>query len=143
MGLATSVETSGVDLRTRTKQLGAKGKTRRKKCDVKFAGTTRNRVVQNNYVRIGVRKLLRMGLVPARVWSIEAVGIGPTERLMLRRHMAAAAGKKETVSFTSFHGGEYFEVLGGLVHCGHAFGCGRCVDGKMDKRTGEVEEADL
>ena len=35
--LATSVETLGVDLKTRTKQLGAKEKAKRKKCDVGFS----------------------------------------------------------------------------------------------------------
>ena len=34
---ATSVETLGVDSRTKTEQLGAKEKARRKKCDVTFA----------------------------------------------------------------------------------------------------------
>ena len=34
--LATSVETSGVDLRTSTEQFGAKGKARRKKCDLRL-----------------------------------------------------------------------------------------------------------
>ena len=37
VGLATSVETQGVDLRTRTKQLGAKERARRKKCGVRFS----------------------------------------------------------------------------------------------------------
>ena len=77
--MATSVETLGVDLRTRTKQLEAKERSRRKKC------------------RTGVRKLLRTGLFPARAWTGQAVGIAPTERLKLRRQMAAAAGAKELV----------------------------------------------
>ena len=37
VGLATSVKTLGVDLRTTTKRLGAKEKARRKKCDVWFS----------------------------------------------------------------------------------------------------------
>ena len=45
VGLATSLETLEVDLRTRTKQLGATEKARRKTCDVRF----------------GVTKLLWMG----------------------------------------------------------------------------------
>ena len=35
--LADSVETLGVDLRTRVKRLGAKEKARRKKCKVRFS----------------------------------------------------------------------------------------------------------
>ena len=34
VGLASNVDTCGVDLRTRTRQLGAKEKARRKKCEV-------------------------------------------------------------------------------------------------------------
>ena len=48
--LATSVETLGVDLRTRTKQLGAKEKARRQKCDVRLS------VIRKTGER-GVRKL--------------------------------------------------------------------------------------
>ena len=44
--LATNVETLGVDLRTRTKQLGAKEKARRKYCDVRFFFIRKNRVFQ-------------------------------------------------------------------------------------------------
>ena len=54
------------------------------------------------YMRTG---LLRMGMLLARVWRGQAVGISPTERLKLRRQMAAAAGKKESV-FLSLYGGE-------------------------------------
>ena len=39
---------------------GKKAKARRKKCDVRFSFPMRNRVFQKNYMRIGVRQLLRM-----------------------------------------------------------------------------------
>ena len=65
MELATSVGTLGVDL----KQPGAKETARRKKCDVWFSLTRKNEVFQKNYMRIGVGKLLRMGLVSERVWG--------------------------------------------------------------------------
>ena len=38
----------GVDLRTRAKQLGAKEKARRRKCDVRFSIARRNRAFQKN-----------------------------------------------------------------------------------------------
>ena len=44
--IATSVETLGVDSRTRTKQLGAKEKARKKKCDVTFSAARKHRVFQ-------------------------------------------------------------------------------------------------
>ena len=37
MDLATSVETLGIDPRTKTAQLGAKEETRRTTCDVRFS----------------------------------------------------------------------------------------------------------
>ena len=68
------METSGVDLRTRTQQLGAKEMARTNKCDVRFSFAVRYRVFQKNYMRIGVRKLLGMGLVLARVWRGQVEG---------------------------------------------------------------------
>ena len=82
-------KTPGVNLRTR--QLGAKVEERRKKCDVRFSLIRKNRAFQKNYMRTGVRKLLRTGLVTARAWGGRTVGIATTERLKLRRQMAAAS----------------------------------------------------
>ena len=59
-------------------------------------------VFQINYMRTGVTKLLRVGLVPARGWGGHAVGIAPAQRLKLWRRMAAAVGKKESVSLSLF-----------------------------------------
>ena len=50
LGLANSVETVGVDLRKRAKQLGAKEKTRWKKWDVKFPIAMTKRVFQKKKV---------------------------------------------------------------------------------------------
>ena len=44
--MAESVETLGVDLRTQTKQLGAKEKARRKKCDVRFSLIRKKKTAQ-------------------------------------------------------------------------------------------------
>ena len=55
---------------------------------------------QKYYMRIGVSMLFRTGSVPARAWRGQAVGIARTERLKLRRHIAAAAEKKESVSLS-------------------------------------------
>ena len=60
------------------------------------------RIFQKSYMRTGARKLLRTGLVLVRAWRGQAVGMAPTERLKLRRQMAAAAGKKESVSLSLF-----------------------------------------
>ena len=96
VGLATGVETLGVDLRSGTKQLGTKEKARRKTYDVRFSLMRKNRVFQKNYRRTGVRKLLRTG------WVGEDKPLASlrTERVKLRRQMAAVAGRKESVSLS-------------------------------------------
>ena len=56
-----------------------------------------------------MRKLLGTGLVPARAWGGQEVGIAPAERQTLRRQMpaaAAAAGKKGSVWALTLHGSE-------------------------------------
>ena len=96
------METLGVDLRTRVKNLGAKEQARRKKCLVRFSIVQQNKAFQKSYMKVVVKKLLRAGLVPARTWRVHAAGMSPTERLNLRRQMAAAAGKNSTTSLSLF-----------------------------------------
>ena len=67
--LGNKCRNTGSGFGTRTRQLGAKEKARRKMCDVRFSLIRDNRVFQENYMRIGVRKLLRVGLVRAGVWG--------------------------------------------------------------------------
>ena len=100
--MADSAETLDVDLRTRIKKLGAKEEARRKKCKMRFSIFKRKKAFQKNYMKVGVKKLLRAGMVPARTWRVHAVEIAPTERLNLRRQMTAAAGKKSTASLSWF-----------------------------------------
>ena len=63
--LADSVETLGVDLRTRVKRLGAKEQARRRKCKVRLSLIQKNEVFQTKK-EVWVKKLSRAGLVPAR-----------------------------------------------------------------------------
>ena len=121
--LADSVETLGVDLRTRVKRLGAKEKARRKKRKVRFSMIKKNKAFQKNYMKVGVKKLFRASMMSARTWGLgrggggrggrevrgerrwHAVGMAPTERLKLKRQTAAATGKKSRTSFVLVHGG--------------------------------------
>ena len=57
--LADSVETLGVDWGTRVKSFGAKEKARRKKCKVRFSLIKKIKAFQKNYMKVGVKKLLR------------------------------------------------------------------------------------
>ena len=92
--MADSVETLGVDLRTRVKKLGTKEKARRKKCKVRFSIIKKNKAFGKNYKKVGVKKLPRAGMMPARTWRAHAVGMPPTERLEMWRQMAAGSWQR-------------------------------------------------
>ena len=55
--LADSVETLGVDLRTRVKRLGAKEKARRKKCNVRFSIIKKNKAFQKKLHESGCQEI--------------------------------------------------------------------------------------
>ena len=101
--MADSVETLGVDLRTRVKRLGAKEKARRKKCKERFSLIKKNKAHQKNNMKVGGQEVATKGYGTSK--SMESAYSGdltPTERLKLRRQMAAAAGKKSTTSLSLF-----------------------------------------
>ena len=74
--LADSVETLGVDFKTKIKNLGAKEKARRKKCKARFSLIKKG--FQKSYMKVSVKKMLRAGMMPARTWRVHAVGLAPT-----------------------------------------------------------------
>ena len=57
---------------------------------------------QKNYMKVGVRELLRRSMVPARAEGSACSGDGPYRKIFFRRQMAAAAGKKRTTSLSLF-----------------------------------------
>ena len=59
---------------------------------------------------MGDKKLLRAGMVPARTWEVHAQRMSPTERLKIRRQMAAAAGKKSITFHSLFMEAHGLEV---------------------------------
>ena len=65
-----------MDLRTRAKE-----KARRKKCKVAFSIIEKNKAFQENYMKVGVKKLLRAGMMPARTWGAHAVGMSLTDKV--------------------------------------------------------------
>ena len=81
----TSVESLGVDLGTKTKQMGAKEKTRRKKCEVRFSLTRKNMIFEKSYMRIGRGKVAEDRLGPCESvvrpssWH-DACGEAPVEK---------------------------------------------------------------
>ena len=85
-------------LANETEAVGSKRESERVevRCEV-FRCQEESRLSEELF-EVGVSKLIRMGLVFVRVLGKQAVGISPAERLKLRRQMAAAAGKKVSVS---------------------------------------------
>ena len=59
--MTDSVETLGVDLRTRAKNLEAKEKARRKKCKVRFSLINKNKAFQKNYMKVGGQEVVASG----------------------------------------------------------------------------------
>ena len=98
--VADRVETLGVDLRTRVKKLGAQA--RRKKLQGEVLTYEKNEAFQKSYIKVGGKKLLQACMMPKRTWRVHAVEMSPTERLQIRRQMAAAADKKRTTSLSFF-----------------------------------------
>ena len=66
---------------------------------MRFSIKKKNKSFRKNYMKVGVKKWLRSGMMPARTWGAHAVGMAP-ERLKMRRQMAAAAGKRSTTSLS-------------------------------------------
>ena len=103
--LADSVETLGVDLRTKIERLGAKEIARRKKCRVRLSLIKKNKAFQKEEPDEGrIKQLLRMGLVSARAWKSLQWDCCGRKILKLRRQMVAAAGKKGSTSLSLFLG---------------------------------------
>ena len=131
VALADSLEILGVDLRTKVIRPGAKENARRRKCKVRFSLVTKNKAFQKSYVEVGVKKLLRAGMMPARTRGVHAAGMSSTERLKLRRQMAAAAGKKSTSSLSLFMEAYGLGVEEELLHHGHSVLGRRSMDREM------------
>ena len=56
-------------LEKRDKKLGVKEEARRKKCKLRFSIIKKYKAFQKSYMKVGVKKLLRAGMVPARTWE--------------------------------------------------------------------------
>ena len=84
-----------------------------------------------------------MGLVLARVWRGQALGISSTERLKLTRQMAAAAGKKESVPPSLFVKVKDLKVEEELFTMATLFSAGGLWMNRQRRAAEGVEEADL
>ena len=50
--------------------------------------TKEKKLFRKNYMIVGVKNLLRAGMMPARTWRAHAVGMSPTERLKWKLQQA-------------------------------------------------------
>ena len=50
------------------KSLGAKDKQGGRNCKVRFSLTEKNKAFRKNCMKVGVKNLLRAGMMPARTW---------------------------------------------------------------------------
>ena len=91
--VADSVESLGVDWRTRVKMLGAREKARRKTCKVRFSIIKKNKAFQKNYMKVGVKKLLRAGMMPARTWRAHAVGKNKSGKFSCKKKKRGVQGE--------------------------------------------------
>ena len=81
MTIADSVQTLGVDLRTRVKEVGSERKSKKKRCNVRFSLIKKNRAFQRSYMKVwGQKKLLRTGGVSESVGSA-CSGAGPYRKI--------------------------------------------------------------
>ena len=97
---------------------------------------------QKSYMKVGVEKLLRAGMMPARTWRVHAVEMSLTERLKLRRQMLAATGKRSATSISLFMETYSLEVEEELSTMVSPLGR-RSLVGEMSSRAKRsVDEAD-
>ena len=85
--------------------------------------------------------MLRAGMMPARTWGAHAVGMS-TERLNLRRQMAAAASKKSTTSLSLFMetcGLEVEEELSTMATQYWAEGLDRKIESRAERSPDEAD----
>ena len=92
---------SRIDIRHQTKKLGKKAK-KEEMCAEDQNHQKDERVQEGVHEDRLQTQFLRMGVVPGRVYGSKAPGLAPTQREMLRRQLASAAGKKPSISLSLF-----------------------------------------
>ena len=76
---ADSVESFGVDLRTRVMRLGVNEK-RRKKCKFRFSLIKKNQAFQKNYMKVGGQEFATSWYGSSKNVGAHAVEMAPRER---------------------------------------------------------------
>ena len=72
---------------------------------MRFSLTKKNKAFQKSYMKVGVKKLIRAGMMPARTWGVRAMELSPTERLKLRKTDGSCCQEKKEYDIPVFvHG---------------------------------------
>ena len=101
--------------------LGAKEKARRKTCKVRFSIIKKNKChSRKNYMKAGVKKLLRAGMVPARTWGAHAVGMAPTVEVSIETTDGSCGRHKEYDFLVLVHGNLWPGSGRRAFHNGHS-----------------------
>ena len=86
---------AGSGLENKSQEVGSERKNaRRKKCKVRFSLIKKNKAFQQNYMKLGVKKLSRAGMTPARKWRVHAVETAPYTKIKIEDADGSSSGKK-------------------------------------------------
>ena len=102
---ADSVETLGVDLRTRVKRLGATEQARRKKCKVRFAIIKKNEGLPEELHEGGCQEVVTSGHVPARTW--ESMQWSSHGKIYIEETDGSSSGQKQYDIVVLVHGSRW------------------------------------
>ena len=101
-----SVETLGVDLRTRVKKLGAKEKARRKKCKVRFPLIKKNQAFQRNYMKVWRQEVVTSGYGASKDLESSCSGDRSHGKVKIEEtDGSSSSGQKEYDLVVPLHGG--------------------------------------
>ena len=98
IGISDSVEQMVLDIRNPTKKLG---KRERKKWAQRIGIIKKTEEFMKAYRRTGTNDVLRVGVVPGRVWGSNALGMAPSQRETLAKTVGRC-GRKEAVNLALF-----------------------------------------
>ena len=87
---------------------------------MRFSLKKKNKAFQKKYMKAGVKKLLRAGMMPARTWRAHAVGMFRTERFKIEKTDGSSSRQKEHNLSVLVHGSFWLGSGRRAFHHGHS-----------------------
>ena len=141
--MTDSVETLGVDLRTRVKSLGAKEKARRKKCNVRFFLIQRQKLFPKSYMKVECQEAATCGYDASKNVESPCSWDGSHGEVEIEETDGGGSRQKEYNLFVPLHGGTWPGGGRGYLYHGHSALGRRSVDREMESQAERsVDEAD-